>query len=113
LAPEGFLPSAEIGSDLSSSFVGAVGKPIKMKRISKGSKTYESAVAGAGTVLGIATATGKWVDWWFVPYVHPVQMSVHRQLCREARRTVAFQSAAQVSQAAYACPENKNLVSKK
>jgi hypothetical protein len=87
-SPEDLLPSDGIGTDLSYSLVGAGGKPVKMKCHRAGSPSFESAIVSAGAVLGIGTATGKWADWWFVPYVHPIQMSIHTQLCIEAKRSV-------------------------
>jgi hypothetical protein len=38
--------------------------------------------------LGVSTPARKWVDWWYVPYAHPIPAAIQKILRREAKRVV-------------------------
>jgi hypothetical protein len=49
----------------------------------------EVMTVDAGTLVGLATQSGVWTDWWFVPYVHPISERVRRDLHATIKRTLA------------------------
>jgi hypothetical protein len=93
LAPSPDLPppdevSPESSDDIfRSAILDANRKSIKMKRRRKDG-AHEPAIAPPGTVLGVMTPTRKWVDWWFVPYAHPIPATVRKAVSAEAKRVV-------------------------
>ena len=82
--PEGGMDLPTHDDDYTSVILGVDRRPLEMKVRRRTGLSH--GLAAPGAVLGVATRIHNWVDWWFVPYAHPIPRAMQKALRLEAER---------------------------